>query len=345
MFLRLIFTTCLIECGNKQGITCLSAILFGCYQIIFVHWFVTQVIPAQQQVLWLANAMSAQWVNKLRNIDYRCGQYLNSCTHSNGQNGTNTATGLLLVESVQTIKTSGYCFYCFMQCLEDSSGAGTIGKSSSYYISQSLKFEENPLKHILNHSDNMSVSCEAIGEVETPHSLTWIWCSLKICSLLQKWEASRLSGSAFLSRGVAWGSALTRVGSSPTLHRWGLWKQSRRATTCLLKENVFSKQSTVKVAAIVTDPVNDPQYPGVLERIETIGVFKVWTFLFAFIALQHGTQTGRAQLDLLHPYQIKYLYRIDGFVLKLHLMMTLTQYVQTGLIQLNCKNTPSYIRF
>lgn len=59
-----------------------------------------------------------------------------------------------------------------MQCLEDSSGALTIGKSSSYYISQSLKFEENQLKQIPNHSDNMWVSCEAIGEVKTPRSLT-----------------------------------------------------------------------------------------------------------------------------------------------------------------------------
>lgn len=63
-------------------------------------------------------------------------------------------------------------------------------------------------------------------------------------------------------------------------------------------------------------------------------------FLFAIITLQRGMQTGRMQLDFLHPDQTNYLYWIDGFVQKCQLMMTLTQYVQTGLIQLNC-NTPS----
>lgn len=60
-----------------------------------------------------------------------------------------------------------------MQCLEDSSGTATIFPPNPVLTTfQLLKFEENQLKQIPNHSDDMSVSCEAIGEVKTPQEFT-----------------------------------------------------------------------------------------------------------------------------------------------------------------------------
>lgn len=40
-------------------------------------------------------------------------------------------------------------------------------------------------------------------------------------------------------------------------------------------EHVFKTEHSRGCHNCKTDPVNDPEYPGVLERIETIGVFKV----------------------------------------------------------------------
>lgn len=84
--------------------------------------------------------------------------------------------------------------------------------------------------------------CFLVDKVQKAHSVNGIWCSLNIWGLLQKQPAARPSVTAFLSRALAWGSALTQVDSSLSLLWWeGLRNQSMRAATRFLRERYNPK--------------------------------------------------------------------------------------------------------